>query len=131
MAFDDAGIPSSYRKEIRSYFNSGVLFFRPNNHHFTRLVHLSSNKTVFNMLEYLTGKHSIWLDQTENLRIIHFAGSHKPYGALHSTNEKKFNANLIRDRFFTTLITEKGWRKEDLLVPLVLKTLRGKFKYDQ
>jgi hypothetical protein len=42
--FDDAGIPSSYRKELRSYFNSGVLFFQPNNHNFTQLVRLSSNK---------------------------------------------------------------------------------------
>ena len=156
LAVDDAGIPSSYRKELRSYFNSGVLFFRPNTNHFTQLVHLSSKKSyydltypqqnllnkyfrdqwvqlpsAFNMLEHLNGKHPIWVNQTENLRIIHFAGSHKPWDALHSTKRKKFNADLIWRRFFTILVTENGWQKEDFLVPLASPTFRQKLKYDQ
>jgi hypothetical protein len=83
------------------------------------------------MLEYLTGKHPICVDQTENLRIIYFAGSHKPCKALDSIKGKNFNADLIWCRFFTALITEKDWQKEDFLVPLASQTLRGKLKYDE
>ncbi|CAF1515637.1 unnamed protein product [Adineta steineri] len=156
LAVDDAGIPPDYRKELRSYFNSGVLFFRPNSTHFTELVHLSANKSfydlkypqqnllnkyfhdhwvplspIFNMLDHLNGKHHVWNNQTNNSRIIHFAGSHKPWDMLHRLKPNQVDTDRMWRQYFATLVTENGWRKDDFLVPLASQPFRKKFRYDQ
>ncbi|CAF1017487.1 unnamed protein product [Adineta steineri] len=156
LAVDDAGIPSSYRKELRSYFNSGVLFFRPNSTHFTELVHLSANKSfydlkypqqnllnkyfhdhwiplppIFNMLDHLNGKHHVWNNQTNNSRIIHFAGSRKPWNGIRRIKKNQLDTDRMWRQYFATLVTENGWRKDDFLVPLASKTFRRNLRYDQ
>ncbi|CAF1348843.1 unnamed protein product [Adineta steineri] len=156
LAVDDPGVSPSDRKGLRSYFNGGVLFFRPNSTHFNELVHLSANKSyyglkypqqnllnkyfrdrwiplspIFNMLDLFNGQHHMWNNRLKNLHIIHFAGSQKPWNVIRRIRKKQLDTDIIWRRCFATLITENGWREDDFLVPLASQSFRINLRYDR
>ena len=99
--------PSLYhddKQEPNAMFNAGVLFFRPAIHHFDNLVTLSRNKSYYNLylpqqnlfnnyfryqwtnlsMAYnlqnnVNAKRTIWVDEQNRARIVHFAGGIKPW----------------------------------------------------
>jgi hypothetical protein len=142
LAVDALMIIRKYSKEGNVYFNAGVLFFRPNIHHFNELMRLSTNKSYYNLTfpqqnllnTYFQGQwiglpmafhmyyqlersHPLWLANKNNSRIVHYAGPYKPWYVKNNKKEVELDTDLIWYRYFANVIYENGWKKQDFLVP--------------
>ncbi|CAF3407951.1 unnamed protein product [Rotaria sp. Silwood2] len=134
---------------LKLHFNAGILFFRPSVHHYRELIRYSSNRSYytldypqqnllnryfhnqwtplpikFNLISHLHLKYPSWFDYKNDIRIIHFAGAHKPWNTPFNITNLKLDFNLLWRRYGENLLCGYNWTKSDFLVPDTLKDLK-------
>ena len=148
-AIDDLSM--YFEKDLKfPKFNAGILFLRPNPHHFHMLMKYAPDTSyyslrfpqqnllnkyfynqwttlprAYNVQENFLLRFPMWNNLTKTARIMHFSGRIKPWDIQGNTHNTFRETHQIWRRALATLIDEKSWTEEDFLGPGTSAELRA------